>query len=251
MEDPNQAIWPDFSTEEYNKACLQLVSDTVDNEQAAWILESLWEINNNREKAQWAACKAEEAWQAQEVEEQAAEEHAEQLQCVCEEEETAHLKEHKKYKAKFTPIHNIKAPTRPVNIPTPYASPKLLKGEYCELYFFTNAGLAEAESFNSSIDDEALTLLKTNNGQHLWVPASSTRDKASIIKDKDLTWEQFREAAIHMAKAMKDHDWPEESIKMHVDFWLVLESHPWHHSLHKHYKCSLLLYQSQQHQHWH
>ncbi|KAI5994249.1 hypothetical protein F5J12DRAFT_785813 [Pisolithus orientalis] len=175
MEDPNQAIWPDFSTKEYNKARWQLVSNTVDNEQAARILESIWEINNNREKVQWAAHKAEEAWQAQEIEEQAAEEHTEQLQCAHKEEEAACLEECKKYKAKFTPIRNVKAPT----------------------------------------------------GPHLWVPASSMRDKASIIKDRDLTWEQFGEAAIHMAKAMKDHDWPEESVKMDVDFWLVLESHPW------------------------
>ncbi|KAI6157327.1 hypothetical protein BKA82DRAFT_126686, partial [Pisolithus tinctorius] len=103
------------------------------------------------------------------------------------EEEALRLKEHKKYKAKFMPIHNIKAPTGPVNIPAPYAFHKLLKGEYCELYFFTNAGLAEAESFNPSVDNEALTLLKTDNGQHLWVPASASRDKASVIKDEDLT----------------------------------------------------------------
>ncbi|KIN98211.1 hypothetical protein M404DRAFT_31576 [Pisolithus tinctorius Marx 270] len=128
------------------------------------------------------------------------------------------------------PICNIKAPTGPVNIPAPYASHKLLKGEYCELYFFTNAGLAEAESFNPSVDNEALTLLKTDNGQHLWVPASATRDKVSIIKDKDLTWEQFGEVALCMVEAMRNHDWPEESVQMHIDFWMALESHPWCHS---------------------
>ncbi|KIO01107.1 hypothetical protein M404DRAFT_151051 [Pisolithus tinctorius Marx 270] len=226
MEDPNQAVQPDFSTEEYNKACLQLVSDTTDNEQAAQILGSLWEINNNKERAQWAAHRADEARRAQEANKQAAEEQAEEQCCTHKEEEATHLEEWKKYKAKFTPICNVKAPTGPVNIPAPYASRKLLKGEYCELYFFTNAGLAEAEYFNPSIDDEALTLLKADNGQHLWVPASMTRDKSVVIKDEDLTWEQFGEAVIHMVDAMRDHDWPEESVKMHVDFWLALEGHP-------------------------
>ncbi|KAI5986707.1 hypothetical protein F5J12DRAFT_695640, partial [Pisolithus orientalis] len=60
MEDPNLAIQPDFSSEEYNEACLHLISDTVDNEQAAHILGTLWEINNNRENAHWTVCKAEE-----------------------------------------------------------------------------------------------------------------------------------------------------------------------------------------------
>ncbi|KIN97237.1 hypothetical protein M404DRAFT_32459 [Pisolithus tinctorius Marx 270] len=163
----------------------------------------------------------------------------------------ARKKKRKKYKAKFTPIRNIKAPTGPVNIPAPYASRKLLKGEYCELYFFTNAGLAEAESFNPSVDDEALTLLKTDSGQHLWVPASATRDKASVIKDEDLTWEQFGEAALRMVEAMRNHDWPEESVQMHIDFWTALESHPWRRSPREHYKRALLLYQSQQRQRWH
>ncbi|KAI6004431.1 hypothetical protein F5J12DRAFT_722172 [Pisolithus orientalis] len=88
-------------------------------------------------------------------------------------------------------------------------------------------------------------LLKTDNGQHLWVPTSTTRDKSSVIKDEDLTWEQFREVALCMIDVMRDHDWPEESIKMHIDFWTAIKSHPWHCS------PSLLLYQSQQRQCWH
>ncbi|KAI6144279.1 hypothetical protein BKA82DRAFT_3983119 [Pisolithus tinctorius] len=195
MEDPNQVVCLDFSTEEYNEACLQLVSDTIDNEQAAQILGSLWEINNNKERAQWAVQRADEARRVQEANKQAVEEHAEEQCHACEEEEAAHLEEQKKYKAKFTPIHNVKAPTS--TSPLLYASRKLLKGEYCELYFFTNASLAEAESFNPSVvagvlhlqhvDDEALTLLKADNGQHLWVPTSTMRDKSSVIKDKDLS----------------------------------------------------------------
>ncbi|KAI5984698.1 hypothetical protein F5J12DRAFT_700024, partial [Pisolithus orientalis] len=202
MEDLNLAIQPDFPSEEYNEVHLHLISDTVDNEQAAHILGTLWEINNNREKAHWTVHKAEETHRVQEVEERAVEEQVEQQCQTLEEEEVACLEKHKKYKVKFMPIHNIKAPTGPVNIPAPYVSHKLLKGEYCKLYFFTNTGLAEAEQSNPCIDNEALTLLKTDNGQHLWVPASTTRDKLLVIKDEDLTWEQFREVALHMIDAM-------------------------------------------------
>ncbi|KAI5991085.1 hypothetical protein F5J12DRAFT_697966, partial [Pisolithus orientalis] len=127
----------------------------------------------------------------------------------------------------------------------------LKKGEYCELYFFTNIGLAEAETFNPLIDDEALTLLKADNGQHIWVPASTTRDKSSIIKDEDLTWEQFGEASICLISAMKEHDWEEERVDMHIDFWMAIEAHPWHHSMHVHLKKALLLYQSKERQRWH
>ncbi|KAI5985680.1 hypothetical protein F5J12DRAFT_729011 [Pisolithus orientalis] len=128
---------------------------------------------------------------------------------------------------------------------------KLKKGEYVKLCFFTNIGLADAESFNPLVDDKALTLLKADNGQHIWVPASTTRDKSSVIKDEDLTWEQSREATIHLISAMKEHDWEEERIDMHIDFWTAIEAHPWCHSLHAHLKKALLLYQSQQRQRWH
>ncbi|KIO11482.1 hypothetical protein M404DRAFT_101239, partial [Pisolithus tinctorius Marx 270] len=66
-----------------------------------------------------------------------------------------------------------------------------------------------------------------------------------------LTWEQFGEVALCMVEVMRNHDWPEESVQMHIDFWMALESHPWCHSPREHYKRTLLLYQSQQCQHWH
>ncbi|KAI6107370.1 hypothetical protein EDD16DRAFT_1456436, partial [Pisolithus croceorrhizus] len=116
------------------------------------------------------------------------------------EEEARIAEEHKKNKAKYAPIPDVKVLSGPVNIPAPYPTHKLKKGEYCELYFFTNVGLAEVESFNTLIDDEDLTLLKADNGQHVWVPAS--RDKSAIIEDKDLTWEQFNKAAVCLMSAM-------------------------------------------------
>ncbi|KAI6009526.1 hypothetical protein F5J12DRAFT_905067 [Pisolithus orientalis] len=150
------AIQPDFTTEEYQEAHLQLINDAVDNQQATNILATLWN------------------------------------------------------KTKHALICKVGVPLGSVNIPSPYAACKLKKGKYCKLYFFTNIGLAEAETFNPSIDDEALTLLKVDNGQHIWVPASTTRDKLSVIKDEDLTWEQFGEASMCLISMMKEHDWEEE-----------------------------------------
>ncbi|KAI6094493.1 hypothetical protein EDD16DRAFT_1503058, partial [Pisolithus croceorrhizus] len=201
-EDPNLAIRPDFSSDDFTDACLQLVSDTVDDNQAARILGTLWDIQNTKDMQRWNAHKDEEAQMARDLPNQAAEELAQQQQCAREEEEAMKAEECKKNKAKYAPVPDVEVPSRPVNIPAPYAMRKLKKGKYCELYFFTNIGLAEVESFNASIDDEALTLLKSDNGQHLWIPASNTRDKAAVIKDEDLTWEQFGEASVCLLSAM-------------------------------------------------
>ncbi|KAI6110955.1 hypothetical protein EDD17DRAFT_1776021 [Pisolithus thermaeus] len=183
MEDLNLAIRPDFSLEDFLNARQQLTNDVVDDDQAARILGTLWDIQNTKD---------------------AVEELAEQQHCWQDKEEAACTEECKKNKTKYTPVPDVEVPSGPVNIPTPYATCKLKKGKYCELYFFTNAGLVEAESFNTSIDDEALMLLKSDNGQHVWVPASNARDKSAVIKDEDLTWEQFGEASNQHAPQILD-----------------------------------------------
>ncbi|KAI6095450.1 hypothetical protein F5141DRAFT_967471, partial [Pisolithus sp. B1] len=180
MEDPNLAIRPDFSSEDFLDAHQQLTNDVVNNDQAARILGTLWDIQNTKDAAEELA----------------------EWQCCQQDKEAVHAEECKKNKTKYGPILDIKVPSGPVNIPTPYTTCKLKKGEYCEIYFFTNAGLVEAESFNTSIDNEALMLLKSDNRQHVWVPASNTRDKSAVIKDEDLTWEQFGEASVHLLSAM-------------------------------------------------
>lgn len=251
MEDPHLAVRPDFSSDDFVEARLQLTNDAVNDEQASRILGTLWDIQNAKDIQRWNARKEEEAQMARDLAEQAAEAQAQQQRRLREEEEAALAEERKKNKSKYAPVPDVEVPSGPVNIPAPYATRKLKKGEYCELYFFTNAGLAEAESFNTSVDDEALTLLKSDNGQHVWIPASHSRDKSAIIKDEDLTWEQFGEAGLRLINAMREHDWQRDRIDMHIKFWTALEEHPWRRSPRNHLNRALLLYQSQQRQRWH
>ncbi|KAI6016753.1 hypothetical protein EDC04DRAFT_2608258 [Pisolithus marmoratus] len=186
MEDPNLAICPDFSSDNFLEAHLQLTNDTVNDEQASRILGTLWEIQNIKDIQRWNAWKEEEAQMARDIADQADRS----------EEEVSLTEECKKNEAKYTPIPDVEVPSSLVNIPTPYATCILKKGKYCELYFFTNVSLVEVQSLNTSINDEALMLLKSDNGQHVWIPASHTRDKSAVIKDEDLTWEQFGEAGL-------------------------------------------------------
>ncbi|KAI6008428.1 hypothetical protein EDC04DRAFT_2871494 [Pisolithus marmoratus] len=206
-EDLNLAIRPDFSTKEFLDARLQVTSDTVNDDQATRILSTLWEIQNAKDIQRWNTCKEEEAQLARDLVDQAAIELAEKQCCLQDEEDAALTEEHRKNKAKYAPILDVEVPSGPVNIPALYTTPRLKKGEYCELYFFTNVSLAEADSFNTSINNKALTLLRSDNGQHVWIPASNARDKSAIIKDKDLSWEQFGEASVRLLSAMREHDW--------------------------------------------
>jgi len=96
-------------------------------------------------------------------------------------------------------------------------------------------------------------MLPSADGLHLWITAAAVKDPkaAPVVKDEHLSWEEFNEAAPCMLAMMKLHDWPEDRVGMHVQFWNALQSHRWHHTPDFLKQRALLLYQSQQHRHWH
>ncbi|KAG1809924.1 uncharacterized protein HD556DRAFT_1223149 [Suillus plorans] len=125
-------------------------------------------------------------------------------------------------------------------------------GDYCELFYFTNTGLEEASQATFTADEDALVMLPTSDGLHKWIPAGAARDpKAHVLKDENLTWEQFNEAAPRMIMIMRENDWLDDRIDMHVAFWSALQNHRWRHDFDAHKQRALLLYQAQQRRRWH
>ncbi|KAF8834017.1 hypothetical protein BDN67DRAFT_870218, partial [Paxillus ammoniavirescens] len=225
MDNPNHAVQPNYTTDEFADARQRLINDHTNDDQAAAILTNIWAYNNEKDKQRWTARLAEEAQATEEAERRAAEEAA-QRQLELEEEETQSLREERKNKAKFAPIR------------------KAARADFCELWYFMNEGLAKAENSGSfTFDDSSMTLMQGPDGNHSFVASSIAKDKAVVIRDEDLTWEQFTEAAIRMLEAMKDHEWPDNRIEMHIKFWSALESHRWRHSCFAYHKWALLVYQ--------
>ncbi|KAG1744410.1 hypothetical protein EDB19DRAFT_1632713, partial [Suillus lakei] len=140
------------------------------------------------------------------------EEEEKQRQLLKDEQEAIHLEERKKNKNKYAPL--------------------LKAGDYCELHYFTNRGLEEAKVSILLAEPDALVMLPAADGLHSWVPAAAVKDPKSppIIKDENLSWEDFNKAIPCMISSMKMHDWPEDRINMHIQFWVVLQSHCWHHA---------------------
>jgi hypothetical protein len=102
----------------------------------------------------------------------------------------------KKNKSKYAPVCNIEIPSNLVILPCQYTIRKMKSGEYCKLFYFTNSGLEEASRATFTVDEDALIMLPTSDGLHKWIPAGAARDpKVHIVKDENLTWEQFNKAA--------------------------------------------------------
>ncbi|KAG1800695.1 uncharacterized protein BJ212DRAFT_1287078, partial [Suillus subaureus] len=74
---------------------------------------------------------------------------------------------------------------------------------------------------------------------------------ALVVKDEQLTWEEFNKAAPRMIMSMRVHDWPNDRVQMHIQFWTVLQEHCWCHTPDMLKQRALLLYQSQQRHRWH
>ncbi|KAG0708595.1 hypothetical protein DFH29DRAFT_768701, partial [Suillus ampliporus] len=204
LDNPNNAIRPDFTTGEYTNARARLIDKGIaDNALAAEALDTIWTLNNEAAKDTWAEQEEDEQRQAQEARRHAAELDQERQRALEDELTAARKEELKKNKAKFVPVSNAKIPTIPVVIPSSYAVRKLKVGEYCELYYFTNRGLNKAKKNLLSTEPQGMILLPRTDGQQIWVNADETRDsKAIITKDENLSWEDFNEAAPRIIVAM-------------------------------------------------
>ncbi|KAG1786892.1 uncharacterized protein HD556DRAFT_1434563 [Suillus plorans] len=201
MEDPNEAIRPNFASEEYHDARQQLIEDGITAEQATRSLAALWTINNNADKEHWALKQRQERLARQREED----EEEERLQQLKDEQEAARLEERKKNKNKYAPLVRGKVPSDPTILPAQYATRKLKAGDYCELHYFTNNGLDEAKASSLIAEPDALVMLPSADGLHSWVPAAAVKDPkaAPVVKDEKLTWEEFNEAAPRMISMMK------------------------------------------------
>ncbi|KAG1764340.1 hypothetical protein EDD22DRAFT_776128, partial [Suillus occidentalis] len=122
-----------------------------------------------------------------------------------------------------------------------------------ELHYFTNRGLEDAQLATLVAEPDAMVMLPSSEGIHSWIPAAAVKDPKAmpVVKDEHLSWEEFNEAAPRMVTSMRQFDWPEERVEMHIQFWYALQAHRWRHSPDLLKQRALLLYQSQQRRRWH
>ncbi|EGN92081.1 hypothetical protein SERLA73DRAFT_79880 [Serpula lacrymans var. lacrymans S7.3] len=200
LNDPNTAVAPDFTREEYQEARTELSNELIDDALAARILTNLWSVANNKDKVAWAQQREEEILVADREHQQL---EKEVVMRLADEQNVARREECKKNKSKYAPVRDIDVPSDPVIIPLQYTTRKMKAGEYCELHYFTNRGLEKASHSLLTTDAEVLVMLTSVNGVHTWVPVGAMKDtKTPVTKDKNLTWEQFNGSAPRMVSSM-------------------------------------------------
>ncbi|KAG1838787.1 hypothetical protein F4604DRAFT_1542034, partial [Suillus subluteus] len=167
---------------------------------AARSLAVLWTLTNNADKEHWNRrqdC-------LQEAREREEEENEQCKQQYKDDKEAARLEERKKNKNKYAPLTCGKVPSDPTILPAQYATRKLKAGDYCELHYFTNRGLEDAKAATLIAELDTMIMLPSSDGLHLWIPAAAVKDPkaAPVVKDENLSWQDFNKAVPHMVSSM-------------------------------------------------
>ena len=116
--------------------------------------------------------------------------------------------ERKRNKSKFIPILHRKVPTLPLIVVSALAIQRMDKGDYVPLWYFTNAGLDYAAKAFSILEEDALLLVKRDNGSTSLVLALSFKESRSIAEDSKLPLDDFCIAAPYMILAMSRSQTP-------------------------------------------
>ncbi|KAG9310930.1 hypothetical protein JVU11DRAFT_8803 [Chiua virens] len=249
---PHDAVAPDYTQERFSAARQPFVDDfNLTHQQAAQRLKDIWNAQNMLDKEEWDIQQRELAEVAR-VEQQRHHQQEEDRQRAADEEhELAVQEERKKNRNKFLPYNKVPIANTITKLPSPLAIRKLKKGDFVELYYFTNKGLAEAEASSRSADDEAFALTRDESGHHSFISIAAAKAKDTVIPDKDLTWAEFDEAAPRLLQAMRENGWDEERVQSHLKLWMDLSAHPFRHDSDEYGKRALIVYQDTARRRWH
>ena len=85
-------------------------------------------------------------------------------------------------------------------------------------WYFTNVGLDDVAKAFSILKEDALLLVRRDDGLTLLVPALSSKEARSMVEDNKLLWNDFCIAAPCMILAISWSEWPLERITMMTEF---------------------------------
>ena len=251
-QNPHEAPPPDFGLDCFLPAQQPLVNDFhISHEEAAQRLLAIWQAQNALDRQEWNVQLEADARATQQAREQQCHKDKEQQRLQMEEQESVLQEERKKNCNKFLLFADTQISTSTPVLPSPLALRKLRKGEYCELYFFTNKDLMDMQAYLPLVDDEALAITQDNQGLHSFVPVAAARAKQLVIEDKDLTWPQIDEAMHRILQAMKENGWDQKRLESHLGFWMALGAHEWRHDAEETSRKALIIYQATARRRWH
>ncbi|KAG6825251.1 hypothetical protein H0H92_004282 [Tricholoma furcatifolium] len=249
--DPNTAVRPDFASEDYADARTALISADIDNDGAVAMLTKAWDAGNAAEKAIWARQVRADEEEAEAAARQAIDIQDQEDTQRRHEAETANAEERKKNRTKYIELSEAPPPITPPEILPTYATTRLQKGQYVEMWYFTNEGIAGGLKHASSIDENAMTQAVDKDGSITWIPATASKALRDAKADRDLSWEQLLVASPRFLEAIHAAGWPEQRQRMMSNLFTRIQAHPRRYTNDPIDRRALLRYLCEQRQAWH
>ncbi|KAJ3493576.1 hypothetical protein NMY22_g20192 [Coprinellus aureogranulatus] len=202
---PHLEECPDFSTEAYQAQRETLVGTGMAQDAAIAFLKATWVTTNNQAKERWDQL-LQERHEADEAEARRAADALAAKQALEKAEREAMLaEEKKKNRAKFVPVAaGVGMPViDPVYFTAAYMT-KLRKGEFQELWLTTPQGMRYLNrALGTATTPQSWSLSTGENGQVTVVGADELKLSKVLIKDEELSWEDFLSSLILLIKAMR------------------------------------------------
>ncbi|KAJ6566535.1 hypothetical protein B0H19DRAFT_939720 [Mycena capillaripes] len=225
LSDPNFALCPDFSSDAF-AAVREAMGQTDDAAAIAKLTEG-WAKSNDRDKAQWVI--QEEADRAQERAQEAQRQQEEEAAAA----EVLKLAEQERLDAekkipKLGDFDDNRAPSSFVEARiSAFAQKKIDSRQYCPLWPFTTAGLAEAAAAVASSGDDAssIRLGRTDDNQLTVQSGPSSSTHKSMVRDENLPYREFSLGWHRYVKELEKAGWPQAHITAISQFFFGLETH--------------------------
>ena len=80
-------------------------------------------------------------------------------------------------------------------------------GQNVPLWYFTNVGLDNTAKAFSILEEDALLLVKRDDGLTSLIPVLASKESRSVVEDSKLPWDDFCIAVPHMILAMSRSKW--------------------------------------------
>ncbi|KAG1899434.1 uncharacterized protein F5891DRAFT_954009, partial [Suillus fuscotomentosus] len=127
---------------------------------------------------------------------------------------------------------------------------KIDKGQFVEFYYWTNNGLEETLSSQTTRDDEGL-IPSEQDGSTVWISAAASKPSKRVVPDRFLSPADFAQAVPRIVAALEEWDWPQQRVLMLSRFWGAIVTHRYWNSNDLVAKRALMNSQEEQRQAWH
>ncbi|KAJ7671365.1 hypothetical protein DFH06DRAFT_1366129 [Mycena polygramma] len=228
LSDPNLTPCPDFGSEGFadiRKAMITALE--LDEAAAITKLQNGWVKGNEKDKAQWVI--QVEADRAQEEANEVLREQERQASAA----EAAKLAEEERLEAekkipKLGDFDVNRAPSSFVESRiSAFAQKKLANRQYCPLYPFTPAGLADASSAVLSSGDDASSIRfgRTVDNQLTVESGPSSSTHKNMLRDEGLTYRDFSLGWHRYIKEIEHAGWDPLHVNSITQFFYGLDTH--------------------------